>query len=232
MAEQLTAEIFRDYDTPSVDVAPVVGSLLDVRDIIGGLDVIGTRRKLKIGEGSPLLPMGVLRGVMFDADFNVIVTDRPILPPGATPVVAADGRLIAPGNSSSVLRTLPHLTRLAYVSSTGEHLMKPGTIHQFGHLLDMRPKEAVGKVHCSRPDCIMTPAAEQATISGEPQVDIELKIMLGKLGVAAIPKVENAWLPSSMCDDCQDHAGMRAFYMREAKNGKTVPGPLLPHGAY
>lgn len=192
----VSVEIFRDSSRKKLSTEAAEAGIDIVRQIATGVKIMKTTRLLTIAKSEQgFVDMAKIRWPKFDADLNVIVTDRPIFPPDMDRSDPTDDWLQAYlSGVMGISQRLPGLgsTRVAVIDTQISSSTENVTAHEVGHLLNLKKQGETwdNESHCSTQECTMRP----------------------RLGGG-----------EEFCNECTQQLGQSAFYFQKAKAGETVP---------
>jgi len=213
-----TVEIFRDLDDAPADIAPALAGIAMVSEIAGRLDVVNTKRSLRLGyaPGTPI-DNREIRWPAFAADFNLVLTGKELVGNEAI----ADTR---PVGRAYVTNIGPQ----AAVVSMAAPLAEQTAAHELGHMFGLKNifDESTEDTHCDKVFCIMFPVRDI--------VDYEVprsRALPGRwLERLGIVRREHDVEPRSsllgFCDGCTADLRQLAVARFMVKNGLKLPDSI------
>lgn len=228
MSQQpLTVEIFRDADTAEIATAAIERGVAKAAEVAVGLTIVRADRKLRIcadADAETVNPLKI-RWPRLTADINLIATSRAI---SSTKAVGTHAIGV-----SGIMGPVRRATRVSVIRSVPTLPVARTTVHEIGHLFDVRPAMAVQEDpdHCAAVECIMHPEETVALktrtlpLKGLAAILADYGFLTPKHPVTSTPEAVEEQL---FCDGCTRQVGVNAFYLRKHKNGEFVPDHLLP----
>jgi hypothetical protein len=221
----LTVEIFKDLETPEVDLDCIAAGVARVAGVATGLAVERAGRSLRLTRpGAPDVSFDYVRQwPRFSADINIIGTTRPIVTSDKTGLPGRRPEELQVVGNSQISGPLRHLLRIALVRDAVGLEPDYTTAHEFGHLLNVRPKvlaQGVSKEHCASAECLMYSVYETAAAPYRDKALSTSRFIQNS--IRPVRRLE-------YCGGCAESIGRHAFFLTQLKNGLTVPDALLPH---
>lgn len=240
---RITIEIFRDAETPDVDLTSIEKGFGMVQQVVPKLEVQGLDKVRAIRLTRPdqeYIDSTLIRWPRFGADLNIVATERPMI------TREQDSRF---GDVSDELKGVVREME-AHASPTLGYTHKrertfgglavalvnvkkpvfPHMVssHEIGHMLALKEigETYDGDAHCVLENCLMYPY-EDPLIAEVPLAQ-DRKKGWRRLS-ASKPKHEKALIPraETFCAECGEQMGRYAYLLTLVKQGQTIPPNLM-----
>ncbi|HEV7952090.1 MAG TPA: hypothetical protein VGO98_01830 [Candidatus Saccharimonadales bacterium] len=208
--KKLTVEIFRDADRSNLSLDVAEPGIDEVRRIIAGIEIVRATRLLRITRPDQhMIKSDRMRWPKLDADFNIILTDRPLV----------TGSGIREYGHAETHRGSTNLGIAIIDTATPDY---PVSIvaHEFGHLFDVKKTGETwdGRHHCRDEDCFMQIYPSETKIVPERVRQSGVKNFMERYGYRKAQyvdiKTSNA---NRFCEECAEQIDKEAFFLRSTK---------------
>lgn len=226
MPDKIPVEIFRDVETPEVDVA--IGHLaLDIlASVADNFTILKDSRQIRISKpGAPAVRAAALRldgsiQKITSAPYSIILTNRKLEMPDTPDDVIQTGY-------AQPFRDLR--SGVAVISASSATHPGLTTVHEMGHLLGLQYKQesphSKTSDHCSTEGCLMQEF--HTSHSGELRRVVTKGITnwLERRGHIPVRYTEGPEMRSSIsfCQPCIDQLSKRAFFLAMHHEGQQIP---------
>lgn len=213
-SEHISVEIFRDTDRRELAVDAAEAGIDQLSSVARGIKIVRATRRFKIADPrTEVVNMDKINWPNnFDADLNVILTDRQIYSAGN---VALGVTNMAPGVGS---------IKVAVINVLSTPQPELTVAHEGGHLLNAKHsgEKWDGDAHCTDPTCLMFSSSE-IDIVEERVRQTGLHAWLERQGFreAEYELVERP-RAQTFCDECALEINKKSYFLQQAKLGKAV----------
>lgn len=213
-SEHISVEIFRDTDRREVAVDAAEVGIDQLSGVACGIKIMRATGLLKIAEPEAEVVNAdkINWSNKFEADLNVVLTDRQIYSAGN---VLLGVTHMAPGVGSA---------KVAIVNVLSTPQPELTVAHEGGHLLNAKSsgEKWDGDAHCTDPTCLMYISSE-IDIVEERVRQTGLHAWLERQGFReAEYELVHRPKAQTFCDECALEINKKSFFLQRAKLGKVV----------
>lgn len=217
--KNISVEIFRDIDRPTVSIDAAEGGVDHLRRITRGIDIVRATRLIRIAkpEAATVTSDNIRWPRSFSADLNLIVTDRQI--------ISADRQVGGVTHITPGLGTL----KTAVIDITAHNQPELIAAHEGGHLLHAKHSGVKwdGVAHCQDVTCYMYPVPIVELVQQRVrQKGVGAWLERQGLRPARYEEVTQP-VAGSFCDECAEEIDKKALFLRMAKAGQAIPSGWL-----
>lgn len=213
--KNITVEVFRDQDNPKMSVEAAEGGIDRIRRVTTGIEIVRATNILRIADKeAESADIREINWPDFEADMNIVLTNRKIddgyhkdFTRGISRSVKGIGALkvavIDVGRDFSDITVAHEVSHLFSLKESGENWDKHG--------------------HCIDGSCVMHAAPSFELITKRVPARGFMKWMY-RLGYSDSP-YEKQLVPAvdEFCDECALQLDKKAFFHKQAKEGKDIP---------
>lgn len=208
--KKLTVEIFRDADRPNLPLDVAEPGIDEVRRITAGIEIVRTTRLLRVARPDQrMIKSDGIRWPNLDADFNIIVTDRPL--------VTVSG--LREYGHAETQRGSANLG-VAIIDTANPDYPIPMVAHEFGHLFDVKKtgENWDGHHHCRDEDCFMQIYPSETKIVSERIRQSGVKNFMERHGYRKAQYVDKKTSNANkFCEECAEQIDKEAFFLKSTK---------------
>ncbi|MEO7904299.1 MAG: hypothetical protein ABIR91_00735 [Candidatus Saccharimonadales bacterium] len=218
---EISVEVYRDVECRDAPVDAAESGVDLISRITTGIQIVRASRLLRIAPSdSDVVNIDKIRWPKFDADLNVVLTERPI---------CANGGTVAYKYGVSVRDERAGSLRVAVVDINHPDFPDVVAAHELGHLFSLKKSGESwdNDGHCKLPSCLM----QQYTQTIEREVPVTqrgLRRLSEKVGFSSV-QYETTKHPKAdeFCQECARQLDKSAFFLKESKAGKYIPSDWL-----
>jgi len=222
----ISVEVFRDRDARNLSTESAEAGVDIVRQITTGIEIIRTTGLITIAnpKGDDF-DMEKIRWPRFEADLNIVVTNRPLYDPDRDKNTTATANVLTGRKTTLVGNSLyvPGVGtgRVAVIDTSRSGSPVHVAAHETGHLLKLKSSGDSWnfKGHCIDPECLMQSGEKLETVTEYKP----LSSLKAWLGCKPERTVTYKSLVEDFCDECTEQLDRNAHYYQLAKAGEMVP---------